>query len=173
MLEDSVWCNDRSVTSTTYSVENYATNSNRFNYSAYTRGFELSEITPSLSCRLVDSFTVDRANGNGDLTYPIGLLTIDEYVLSGYNFSLRGYNPYTDMRKCYSVSGSACFSFSTASQMTLSPYYFNYGYAYYFLLGRGYTDVYVDGMVRPSIVLSNVVEKISGEGTFANPYILG
>ena len=77
------------------------------------------------------------------------------------------------MRKCYNVSGSACLSFSTASQMTLSPYYFNYGYAYYFQLGRGYTDVDVNGMVRPSIVLSNDAEVLSGDGTLSNPYILG
>ena len=40
--------------------------------------------TPSLKCTNVnDKFTVDTSNGNGALTYPIGLITTDELTLSG------------------------------------------------------------------------------------------
>lgn len=75
MLEDTVWCNDRS----TINIEDaIAGNVSAVTYSAYERVITHNE-KPTLSCvRNVDKFTVNSLNGNGDLEYPIGLLTTDE-----------------------------------------------------------------------------------------------
>ena len=78
LLEDTIWCVDRSVISSTYTIENYATN-NEFYFAAFTRLYENATKRPSLLCaRDVDKFTVNSSNGNGDLTYPVGMLTADE-----------------------------------------------------------------------------------------------
>ena len=40
--------------------------------------------TPQLTCsQSNDNFTVSSSNGNGALTYPVGLITIDEIILAG------------------------------------------------------------------------------------------
>ena len=111
-----MWCNDRSVTSTTYNVENYVTNK-VFDYSANTRIYENSDVdygvVPELICnRNVDKFTVEKENGNGDLTYSIGLLTADELALAGLG--------YLSNRTTYLSLTS-----TNANQWLLSPNAFN------------------------------------------------
>ena len=81
-LEDAVYCNDRRI-ETGYGTElGYGTN--QTGYMARNR-FNTNKTTsiPDLSCSKNDSFTVSDENGNGDLTYPVGLLTADEIVLAG------------------------------------------------------------------------------------------
>ena len=47
-----------------------------FNFSGYNR---VNNYTPTLNCsRDIDKFTVSNSIGNGKLTYPVGLLTVDE-----------------------------------------------------------------------------------------------
>ena len=87
-LQDSIYCNDRSITP----VDNFLGMELTGNgigttltaYSDLTRNIINSSRTPSLKCTNInDRFTVDTSNGNGALTYPIGLITSDELVLSG------------------------------------------------------------------------------------------
>jgi hypothetical protein len=81
MLEDTVWCNDRTITSgPLYSKDANSTGASYFG--AYLRN--ASSIGPSLTCpEKLDSFTVSSSKGNGSLIYPVGLLTADEYTLAG------------------------------------------------------------------------------------------
>lgn len=60
-LEDIVWCNDRSM----------KLNANSFHHLSFNGN--------SICKRKNDRFTVSEANGNGRLTYPVGLLTKEEF----------------------------------------------------------------------------------------------
>jgi len=69
-LEDTVWCNDRSMS-------NQSTNGwnpNGGSTSTYLYFKSVNDDT-NLTCKNKnDRFTVNEANGNGALTYPVGLL---------------------------------------------------------------------------------------------------
>ena len=89
-LEDTVWCNDRSYredgTSNSFEKSGWNPNGgsiiNSFEYAASKR---MEAGTPRVDCpNKNDAFTVnDTVNGNGALTYPVGLLTADEIMLAG------------------------------------------------------------------------------------------
>jgi len=163
LLEDTVWCNDRSVISETYTIDNYATNSNKFYFSAYTRLNENATITPSLSCaRDVDKFTVDAVNGNGDLNYPIGVLTADEINLAGHL--------YTGTQTTYLALSAG------ATQWSLSPHSFSGGVNHMFYLNSGTFSSDEGGFssygARPSISLKNNATISGGNGSFSEPYII-
>jgi len=167
LLEDTEWCNDRSVTSATYSLENYAnsTNSN-FYFSAQTRWSETTPKVPSLTCsKEIDRFTVSRENGNGDLDYPIGLLTVDEIIMVG---------AISD-----STSGTTYLKIPARKFWSLSPKEFGWGanaLAFYVFFGCGVNNGYVsvsDSGVRPSISLSKSTTISGGDGSYKSPYIIG
>ena len=160
LLEDTVWCNDRSVISETYSIENYATNS-YFYFAAYTRLNENATKTPSLVCsRDMDKFTVDLENGNGDLDYPIGLLTMDEINLAGHPLS-------TSETTYLSLT-------SEGKQWSLSPFDFYGGVAVAFSvnageLGSSGVDKSRPG-VRASVSLGLGATITGGDGSYQSPY---
>lgn len=80
-LEDTTWCNDRTVnTYGSWSKDGNAVSS----YALYYKTQSESS-TPKLTCRnKVDVYTVnDKVNGNGDLDYPVSLLTVDELRYAG------------------------------------------------------------------------------------------
>ena len=71
-LEDTVFCNDRS----------YTMNGSYLYFGAYTR-LNTNKL-PTLKCKNTrDKFTTKTINGNGTLTYPVGLITADEIVFAG------------------------------------------------------------------------------------------
>ena len=82
MIEDTPFCNDRSLPDNTgwgneTGLLNRNTQFGSFHRNFYTR-------TPSLSCpNINDAFSVSNVNGNGKLTYPIGLITYDEMAMAG------------------------------------------------------------------------------------------
>ena len=122
--------------------------------------------TPDLSCSKNDSFTVNSENGNGDLTYPVGLLTADEIVLAGGLY----YSQNTDY---YLNVGSSNYYW------TLSPSYFNditnRAYEFDVLTGGSLTNNYVISTrgVRPVVSLTTGTTFASGgAGTVNNPYIV-
>ncbi len=74
---EAVYCNERSLAS----GQIYSLNSN-FNFEPHDR--LLNELAPTYNCKDVrDKFTVSIETGNGDLTYPIALMTSDEVVYGG------------------------------------------------------------------------------------------
>lgn len=158
-VTDTIFCNDRSASLT---ENNFATlqdwSSTGVNY--YYRGFEKripgissrlwdGTLQPTFSCPTnSDRFTVNTINGLGNsaLTYPVGLITIDENAFFGY----------------YSDNGS----------YTITPYKFN-NIAQMIQVIRGAfpEDVTRSLMVRPVISLSSKV-KFTGDGTLSNPYVI-
>ena len=81
-LEDTVWCNDRSISQLNGWDPNGGSTRSYLYFSARDRAY--ITYTPDLSCsREIDRFTVSESNGNGDLDYPVGLITADEIMLAG------------------------------------------------------------------------------------------
>ena len=71
-LEDTVFCNDRS----------YTTSGSNLFFGARTRLY--TNKTPTLKCQNArDKFTTKAINGNGALEYPVGLITVDEMAYAG------------------------------------------------------------------------------------------
>ena len=118
-IGDEIFCNDRSTADSAQSWRPSDTTlgfgSNITYYGGYSRFFlpndsKNTNPMPSLKCSLKnDRFTVDdEKNGNGDLTYPVGLITVDEINLSGT--SLLGENVNN-----YIYKGSSYFTMSPAT----------------------------------------------------------
>ena len=166
-LEDTVWCNDRSMNTTEVAVPagqvsavdngwnpNGGSTSNYLYYSAYGR---MKSGNPSLVCsNKNDSFTVtESASGNGALTYPVGLLTVDEIMLAGGT-----YDQNLDFYLC-----------TKQSWWSLSPSMFQNSSSTF---GEGYSlGNYGSSQigVRPSISIKSSIKILDGgDGTAQSPY---
>ena len=171
-LEDTVWCNDRSMNTIDATQDSWLGDSavnngwkpnggSTNNYLYYSTYGRVKTGVPSLTCsNKNDSFTVEEsATGNGALTYPVGLLTADEIILAG------GQNS----------NNSDYYLYTNQGWRSMSPYNFNYNEAYGFYV---YSDGYVNngnvngtGGVRPSISLKPEVKVAEGgDGSSATPY---
>ena len=92
-LEDTIWCNDRSISELNGWDPDGGSTRNYLYFSAKDRAY--ATYPPDLSCsRKIDRFTVNVDNGNGDLDYPVGLLTADEIILSGGQYLISNSNYY-------------------------------------------------------------------------------
>ena len=102
-ITDQIYCNDRtaSTSDVAYSPTNYSTltswnsKGTKYYYGAY--GRITKDNNPMLTCAVdSDRFTVNKINGKGNsaLTYPIGLITIDELEMAGNNWSESNTNYY-------------------------------------------------------------------------------
>ena len=160
-LADYFFCNDRSL----YSGNGYGTNLTSYN--GYNRLY--SNKNQTLVCSQEnDRFSVSASNGNGKLTYPIGLLTADEVQYAG---SIQNAN--TANTTYYLYTANAMWT------MTPSDYYSNNntasGYVFYINTNgqmRLTNDLTSSLDVRPAINIKNTVEIASGNGTYNNPYTL-
>ena len=160
-IDDAIWCNDKSNEETT-AIDAYE-------YGAYTR--LVTNRTASLKCQSdnnggkLSKFTVsDTENGNGKLTYKIGLLTADEVAFAG--MSAGKINPL-----CYLNENA-----SGGSWWTLSPYDSQPSRANIFTVTSsvgtfGLGNVANSKYIRPSIVLSSSAA-LTGKGTSDSPYIV-
>ena len=155
-LADNIFCNDRSFAS-----NNSGTGTEAGVSKTYYNWYNWHASKSNLKCQQKnDAFTVsDTTNGNGDLTYPIGLITTDETVLAGgWDADNKGY---------YLYSGSWYWS--------SSPYSFNGGYAVVEFVGSSGSahnnryNVNYAGGVRPVLNLSAEVLN-NGDGSMNNPY---
>ena len=165
-ISDTLFCNDRSISE--YKPSNSYINSGigeevtayRWDYGPWTGG--TNKTNPRLMCsQQNDRFTVeDTQMGNGDLTYPVGLLTTDEAALAGgYNSSNSGYYLYKGDR-----------------YWTMSPYYFDGSFASVRLVySTGNLNdsliVFYSYGVRPVLNLKSGSLK-SGSGTALDPYLV-
>lgn len=95
-LEDTTFCNDRSLATNYDNIRkdkeegdaietNLGYGSNKTYYAAAERASELTiDVSPTLKCANPnDRFSVNEDKGNGDLKYPIALITADELVYAG------------------------------------------------------------------------------------------
>ena len=162
MLEDTVWCNDRTITSGSLAGESVDAGTGYSYFGAYLRN--VTNKAPSVTCSNTnDSFTVSSSNGNGALTYPVGLLTADEMTMAGSGNS--GYS-------------TSAYLYTGQAQWSLSPSYFSNYYAGGFYLnssGQLYDTYSVSSTygVRPSVSLIPGTQIVSGDGTTTSPYIMG
>ncbi len=145
-VSDTLFCNDRSVSNGT----GIGTNA------TYYRGYNSSNGMQLTCVNQNDRFTVnDESIGNGDLMYPIGLISRDEvYLVGGYD--------------------SNSYLYTGGSYWTMSPSTFNYSVAYVHSVipngsANNYYGVYNAGEVRPIINLKADSLK-SGDGTMTSPY---
>ena len=158
-LSDTIWCNDKS---TETGALGYGLNGT--NYSAYSR---VRSGKPSLKCSndnnngKLSKFTVsDTTNGNGNLTYKIGLLTADEIMFAGLKNSVR--------------SSTYLQENANKDWWTLSPLEFSELSGTYLcavqidMLGGGVSNI----AVRPAISLVSSLKLSSGSGTSEDPYIV-
>ena len=164
-LADTIWCNDKSTVS---GGLGYGTNET--DYAAYNRLNRLDSIKqPTLKCPndnnggKLSKFTVDdTTNGNGNLTYKIGLLTADEIVFAG---SIDD----SDNRSTYLQENTG-----VSGWWSLSPCSFNDGGARVWDVRWGKLSAYSirhsDG-VRPAISLISSTS-VTGNGTSEDPYII-
>ena len=110
-----------------------------------------------------DLFTVSETDGNQALTYPIGLITIDELMLAGYR------NNYIN-KLAYPYSGYTYWT------MSLNGFDSGSGTAYEFTLGSGgiASGGWLVGTygVRPVINLNSNVEITGGIGTQNEPFVV-
>jgi len=100
-IEDTVWCNDRSIVSS--SLGN-GTGVSETYYGASSRLYTITGIitTPSLECiNANDRFAVSEENGNGALTYPIALLTADEMIYAGARYGKENNSYYLNNGDSY------------------------------------------------------------------------
>ena len=150
-ITDQIFCNDRIVSKLDPPNTYYGA-----------QGRLYSNKTPILTCPTAsDKFTVNTSNGNGALTYPVGLITADEVAMAGgvYNSGNSSYYLYTNQ---YYWAGSPIL------------FYVGYG-AGGFRVGDGgflYGGfVYNSSEVRGVVSLSSE-SKLLGSGTYNDVYIV-
>ena len=161
--QDQIFCNDRSATTSDSGIpgeiSGSMSTSTTYYYGAYARLVKNKK--PKLTCTTAsDKFTVNTSNGNGALTYPVGLITADEVAMAGGKFGT-GNSTYYLYTNQYYWSGSP-------SDIDSS------GYADEFIvyssgsIGINYVVDYGIG-ARPVVSLSSKA-KLSGSGTYDDVY---
>ena len=179
-LEDTVFCNDRStkaydantIGNTSYSsYGDLGYGKNKTLYGAAHRATYYSKNpNPSLVCQNQnDKFTMSSQNGNGKLTYPVGLITLDEVVLAGFNTYYSNESDYKDTTN-YLCTNSDYWTSSPV--LMYADGAARVGYVY----SAGYVGVdRVDSAsgVRPVVsLISGTLVNSNGDGTSTNPYVV-
>ena len=180
-LEDTVFCNDRSTKAydantignthySSYGDLGYGKNAT-FYGAAHRASYYSNNPNPTLICQnRNDKFTVDSKNGNGKLTYPVGLITLDEVVLAGFNTYYSNTSNYKD----------------TVNYLNTNSYYWTFSpvlvgaYGGAALIGSVHNTSYVSDSrvyfahgVRPVVSLkSKTLIESTGDGTSENPYVV-
>ena len=158
MLEDTPFCNDRSIGRLNGWDPNGGRTTSYLYFSPYNRVY--TTYTPSLTCTKNDSFTVsETSTGNGKLTYPVGLLTSDEAMLAG------GKNP-TSNSTYYLYTGQYYWLGSAGGWR--NNYAFGVG-----VNSAGYlsdSDLEYAAGGRPVVSLKPGTQFSGGDGTSTDPY---
>ena len=158
-IADSGFCNDRSLDSGSDGVSTTA--------DTYFKGYRrYVKHEPSLICPNAgnDLFTVSNADGNQALTYPVGLITVDELMLGGLADGYLNRLSYT---------------YSSSSYWTMSPRHFGAATAganVFIAYSTGYANLtwvtYTFG-VRAVINLKADTPITGGIGTANDPFVVG
>ena len=122
---------------------------------------------------VADKFSASTSGGgNGKLTYPIALMTVDEMVFAGAVFGSDGY----DTLWTYNNSNNASIT-GTSNWWTMSPSWYNQGMSLNIVYGSKNPGKLVSTnvtstttVVRPVISLKYCTQYSSGDGTSSNPY---
>ena len=180
-LEDTVFCNDRSTKAydadaigdtsmSLYGSLGYGRNMTLYG-AIHRASYYSKNPTPSLKCaQQNDKFTVSSTNGNGKLTYPVGLITSDEVVFAGYN---------TKYSNTSNDQDTTNYLYTNSNYWTLSPVrvctacggaFLGYVHIVGFLSNN---DAYYSYGVRPAVSLAEgTLVESSGNGSTSNPYVV-
>ena len=155
--QDQIFCNDRSVTDGTWS----SSPSSDLFYAPYTRLYG-STPNPQLKCPTEsDKFTSKESSiGNSALTYPVGLITADEAAMAGGKL-YSGNSTYYLYTNQYYWLGSPD-TFYNGNSLAAEFYVTNDGSRDAGIVDDSYG-------ARPVVSLSSKA-KLSGNGTYSNPY---
>ncbi len=171
-IEDTIYCNDRSI-SDLRGFDPTLGNPNDF-YSArvlYSSNNRLWEVfTPELRClNKNDAFTWKNNVGNQKLTYPIGMLSSDEYMLSGNASSKHNINNYLNSGgEEFSMSPDAFHENPTSNSITFISYIIgNEGFD---MDGANVSRNYFG--LRPVISIKPGQLITKGIGTVSDPYVI-
>ena len=169
-LADVIWCNDKSTENKEGGYGTVITQ--------YGTILRVNSKSPTLVCPddnnggKLSKFTVsDTTNGNGNLTYKIGLLTDDEMIYSGYLHAAQETNSYL---KENATEGK----YWTLSPMNIHTNSDNNPEASVLIVSNGSWKLGVswvsDGSVllRPAVALTSSTIVSSGSGTSEDPYIV-
>ena len=181
---DQIYCNDRtaSTSDVAYSPTNYTTltswnsTGTLYYYGAYGRIF--NDNNPMLTCAVdSDRFTVNKINGKGNsaLTYPIGLITIDELEMAGNNWSESNTSYYLHTGAYY-WAGSPCefVNGTGAIEFRVNAYGALYDGLVHYVSGvRGVVSLSSDANLIGDGTWNNVYEVASDKPTVKNISISG
>ena len=155
LVADQIFCNDRSPSSTQTAAW---TSTGEYYYGAFGRLTQTTK-SPILTCGVAsDKFTVNTSNGNGALTYPVGLITSDEVAMAGGVFGSNNSSYYLYTNQNYWSGSPDNFSSTDA-------------YEFYVYSSGTFNSTYVDGALgaRPVVSLSSEA-RLSGSGTYNDVY---
>ena len=165
VIDDNVWCNDKTnVTDTSYNPWGYS-NVNGLGYAKNVTYYSATQRLVSTSGSAGGTGPSLKCNGElSKINSKVGLITADELAYAGY---------------AYNISNTTTYLQENATDTywwSLSPSSFIGGHAYvwyvYGSYGRfGDNGVYGAGGVRPSISLKSTTN-VTGEGTSSTPYII-
>ena len=166
-LADTIWCNDKSTVSGGLGYGQNATE--------YATGNRIrTNQTPSLICPndnnggKLSKFTAsDTTNGNGNLTYKIGLLTVDELAFAGYMADKTNLSTYLQEN----TGESYWWTLSPSTYKSLSAFIWNVQSGNLYISNINASANYSNSL-RPAISLISDIEISDGTGTSEDPYII-
>ena len=150
-IADAIYCNDRGVGRSETGIGTTETT-----YMSYIRIINNRE--PSLKCTQDnDKFTTSSGLGNGDLTYPVGLITADEVVCAGGNYGTRNSSYYLYNGNLY---------------WTITPAWLETRISYVWYADPGSLNAFYvtdSNALRPVISLKSDIT-FSGNGSMSQPF---
>lgn len=157
-LADVIWCNDKKVASSSSEVVSFALKGR------FQTGASMICNDDAMGGKL-NKYTVnDTTNGNGDLTYPIGMLTADEIAFAG--------GSVTGQTSTFYISENA-----SLASWTLTPVEWSSSDGSLTAIITGsqfgymYSAVFNNHYIRPSIALKGNVS-VSGSGSASDPFVV-
>ena len=157
------FCGDREPsTSSTASNGSGGTGTTETYYGAYIRLLGNNKVLTFECKNESDLYTISGSEeGNNALTYPIGLINLDEAAYAG---------------GVWGSSNQSYYLYTKQDYWTMSPFYFYSGTAYvFYVTANGNLVSYWTTSrfgIRPVINLKANVKISSGTGTSSNPYIV-
>ncbi len=157
-LDDSIYCNKRSITEKgSFDPSNLNDDLHFINSQSYN--------IVDFSCDLNDSFTVNKSSkGNGNLTYPIALLTADEVVIAGGTYEEENSNFYLGSPYAWWLLTPISYY---VGEMNPNTFIAADGL---YLIRSSFDDG--DFGVRPAITLNSNMIITSGNGTSNSPFVI-
>ena len=165
-LSDNVFCNDKNGEGPSGMIYAYQAR-NRLLSSKVVPTFECAKnVENNYSRFTVSKITVNGVEMNGDLKYPIALMTADEVVYAG------GF-PGTSNNNYYLYSGNEWFTMTPSAYYNDGPSKINAMFINGVILDyRSAATVRSKSGVRPVINLKNDIQLSTGDGTKENPYVI-